>query len=56
MDAGELVLMLDMGWPLKGIARHFNVDVKIIERMIVQEVRRGNYFANSPCFLGAEKA
>jgi hypothetical protein len=39
-QAESMVTMLDAGWTLAAIGAHFGVDVKEVERRIVQHVKR----------------
>jgi hypothetical protein len=39
-SAGKLAAMLDYGWTLCGLANSFNIEVKEVERLIVEHVRR----------------
>ena len=39
-SAGKLAAMLDYGWTLCGLASFFNIEVKEVERLIVEHVRR----------------
>jgi hypothetical protein len=38
-SAGKLAAMLDCGWTLCGIASCFNIEVKEVERLIVEHAR-----------------